>query len=99
MSIIRCDNCDQQLDSDFVEFEFFKDKEVCDNCFNKDAFRESLKAHFESELARRWAKEMNSEEISLAIKKTQQHLIFLKSVLEAQTDLKLDVIVKESTSS
>ena len=35
MSIIRCDNCEHQLDSDFVEFEFYKDKEVCIDCFNE----------------------------------------------------------------
>ena len=35
MSVIRCDNCEHQLDSDFVEFEFYKDKEVCIDCFNE----------------------------------------------------------------
>jgi len=46
-----------------------------------------------------WAKEMNSKEIYLAIKRTQQHLIFLKSLLEAKTDIKINEIVEESTSS
>ena len=49
--------------------------------------------------AKQWAKEMNSEEIYLAIKRTQQYLVFLKSALEAKTDIKIDEIVKESTSS
>ena len=35
MSIIRCEQCEQQLDSDFVEFEFYKDEEVCINCYNE----------------------------------------------------------------
>ena len=52
-----------------------------------------------TEIAKQLAKEMNSEEIYLAIKRTQQHLVFLKSVLEAKTDIKIDEIVKESTSS
>ena len=52
-----------------------------------------------TEIAKQLAKEMNSEEIYLAIKRTQQHLIFLKSLLEAKTDIKINEIVKESTSS
>tara|TARA_R110001632_G_scaffold167755_1_gene286313 strand:- start:632 stop:820 length:189 start_codon:yes stop_codon:yes gene_type:complete len=35
MSIIRCDNCEQQLDSDFVEFEFYKNEEVCISCYDE----------------------------------------------------------------
>ena len=52
-----------------------------------------------TDTAKEWAKEMNSKEIYLAIKRTQQHLIFLKSLLEAKTDIKINEIVKESTSS
>ena len=35
MSVIRCDNCEQQLDSDFVEFEFYKNEEVCISCYDE----------------------------------------------------------------
>jgi len=52
-----------------------------------------------TDTAKELAKEMNSKEIYLAIKRTQQHLIFLKSLLEAKTEIKIDEIVKESTSS
>ena len=52
-----------------------------------------------TDTAKELAKEMNSKEIYLAIKRTQQHLIFLKSLLEAKTDIKINEIVEESTSS
>lgn len=35
MSIIRCDNCEQQLDSDFIEFEFYKNEEVFISCYDE----------------------------------------------------------------
>lgn len=35
MSIMRCDNCEQQLDSDFIDFEFYEEKDVCIDCYNE----------------------------------------------------------------
>lgn len=35
MSITRCNNCEQQLDSDFIEFEFYNNEEVCIDCYEE----------------------------------------------------------------
>ena len=36
MSIIRCFNCEHQLDSDFVEFHEYGGGQWCDDCYNKN---------------------------------------------------------------
>ena len=33
MSIIRCDNCENQIDSDFVDCTELNGKEVCLDCY------------------------------------------------------------------
>jgi hypothetical protein len=35
--MIRCDCCEQLLDSDFIEFEIYgkDDEELCINCYNE----------------------------------------------------------------
>jgi len=48
MSIIRCFNCEQQLDSDFIGFEFHNEEEWCENCYNNEMERlenEALKIY------------------------------------------------------
>lgn len=35
MSIIRCFNCEHQLDSDFVEFQEYGDEQWCGDCYRK----------------------------------------------------------------
>ena len=33
--MIRCEHCQKQLDSDFIEFEEYNDQEVCIDCYNE----------------------------------------------------------------
>ena len=35
MSIIRCNICEQQIDSDFVDCTEYEGKEVCQECFEE----------------------------------------------------------------
>ena len=33
--MIRCEQCEKLLDSDFVEFEYYNNQELCIDCYNE----------------------------------------------------------------
>lgn len=38
MSIIKCDICEHQIDSDLVDCTEYNDKEVCQDCYNEATY-------------------------------------------------------------
>ncbi len=49
MSIIRCFNCEHQLDSDFVQFHEHKNQDWCDSCYENSCPEAWFDPHDEKE--------------------------------------------------